>query len=148
VTAPNLRGYQVENRVGLDPQGWGLVQGRLPGLVEEGELARWDTGQQPDGEYTLRVIVYGPPRQDGGEIQYEQRVHIRVVNPTATPTPTTTSTPTPTETPSPTPTATATPVDTPTLTPTPTATATPIATATLEPDTPTPTETRTATPGA
>jgi penicillin-binding protein 1C len=139
VNAPNFRGYQVEYGIGLDPQGWGLVQERAPAPVEAGQVARWDTTQVEDREYTLRVIIYGPPNRDGDEIQFEYRVAIQVHNPTPTPTetPTPTDTPTPTETPtaSPTPTETATPSQTPTASPTLPAT-----------ETPTPTWTPTVTP--
>jgi len=137
VTAPNLQGYRVEFGVGLDPQGWGLVQERVPDPVEAGEVARWDTTQVDDGDYTLRLIIYGPPGRDGAEIQYEQRMYVKVFNPTPTPTATPTATQTPTQTPTPTATQTPTPTETPTPSLTPTVTATPsetpIATATSTP---------------
>ncbi len=162
VTAPNMLGFQVEYGIGLDPQGWGMVQSALPGPIEGGEVARWDTTQVPDGEHTLRIIIYGPSRQDGSTIEYEHRVHVRVLNPTSTPTPTptasatptatptATTTPTPTETPSPSPTPspTDTPAPAPTVTATPTppgsssdATPTPSPTDVVPTSTPTPTET-------
>jgi hypothetical protein len=127
---PNMRGYQVEYGVGNDPQGWGLVQELVPHPVEAGELARWDTKKVSDGDFTLRVILYGPDDQDGNPVQIEQRVHFHVLNPTSTPTitpsPTATytpsATPTSTATPSPTPTATSTSTPEPSMTPTPTAT--------------------------
>jgi hypothetical protein len=145
VNAPNFRGYQVEYGIGLDPQGWGLVQERAPTPVEAGQVARWDTTQVKDGDFTLRVIIYGPPNRDGNEIQFEYRVAIQVYNhtPTPTETPTPTDTPTPTETPTPslTPTETSTPSPTPTPSQTPTASPTLPAT-----ETPTPTGTPTETP--
>lgn len=145
VNAPNLRGYQVEYGIGLDPQGWGLVQERTSTPVEAGQIARWDTTQVKDGEFTLRVIIYGPPNRDGAEVQFEFRVAVEVRNPTPTPTvtPTPTATSTPTQTPTDTPTATqtATPSLTPTPSQTPTFSPTPLAEAS-----PTPTATPTFTP--
>ncbi len=145
VNAPNFMGYRVEYGIGLDPQGWGLVQERVPSPVEAGQIARWDTTQVKDGEFTLRVIVYGPPDRDGSEIQYVYRVSIRVQNPTPTPTetPTATATPTPTETPTETPTPTETGTPSPTPSPSNTPTSSPTLPAT---STPTPVETPTFTP--
>ncbi len=145
VTAPNMRAYRVEYGVGLDPLGWGTVLDWVPTPVQAGEIARWDTTQTTDGEYTLRIIIAGPPDKDGNEIQFEHRVHVLVYNPTSTPTitPTPTTSPTPTGTPTPslTPTESETPSPTPTETPTPmSAPMTPL------PATPTETPTPTATP--
>lgn len=133
VTAPNMSGYRVEYGVGPDPQGWGLVRERVSTPVEAGEVARWDTSQVRDGDYTLRIIVYGPPGPDGDEVQYQGRVHVHVDNPTPTPTVTPLPTLTPTPTDTPTPTATPTSSPTPTMTQTPTGTATPIPTGVLVP---------------
>ncbi len=133
VNAPNMRGFRVEYGVGTDPQGWGLVRERVSTPVEAGEVARWDTTLVQDGDYTLRIIVFGPTGLDGDEVQYQERVHVHVANPTPTltATPLPTSTPTPTDTP--TPTATPTPSPAPTITQTPTGTATPIPTSVLFP---------------
>ncbi len=119
VTAPNLTAYRVDYGVGPDPIGWGLVQDRVAAVVEAGELARWDTTKTADGDYTLRVVIFGPRNRAGEEIRYEHRLYIDVFNPTPTPTmtPTPTETPTPTQTPTPSPT----PTMTDTASPTPTA---------------------------
>jgi penicillin-binding protein 1C len=147
VSAPNMTGYRVEYGVGLNPIGWGLVQDWVPTPVHAGEVARWDTSETASGEYTLRVIIAGPLTRDGAEIQYEQRIHINILNPTTTPTPTETATPTPTSTSTPTatPTGTATPSATPSVSPTPSDTPTPSPTPSEGPSpapTPTPTETK------
>jgi membrane peptidoglycan carboxypeptidase len=159
VNAPNFRGYQVEYGIGPDPQGWGLVQERAPDPVDGAMVATWDTTEVKDGDFTLRVIIFGPPDREGNEILFEHRVYIAVQNPTPTPTqtPTPTNTPTPTVTPSPSPsptetatpepstTPTETPTEMPTSTPTPTATEEPTLTATTPPVT-VPAETPTFTP--
>jgi hypothetical protein len=154
--AANFSHYVVEYGVSWGPQAFGPVAGPISQLVEGGPLAEWDTREQPNGPYTLRVVVFD---QAGGA--YEGRVTILVDNPPATPTETATlepvaDTPTPapiTDTPTlapPTETPTLVPVaDTPTLelptdTPTPTtepATDTPTPTLEAPTDTPTPTAT-------
>ena len=149
VTAPNMSGYQIEYGMGSNPEGWRLVQGRTEGAVEAGELGRWDTTRVKDGDFTLKIVIYGPTRRDGVEIQHEIRIHIRVFNPTNTPTitPTSTATSTPTETP--TPTATSTQTATPTPTPTSTSTIPPTLSPTQDiTETTVPTERETATPSA
>jgi hypothetical protein len=150
--AANFSHYVVEYGVSWGPQAFGPVAGPISQLIEGGPLAEWDTRQQPNGPYTLRVVVFD---QAGGA--YEGRVTILVDNPPATPTETATPEPA-TETPTPAPitdTPTLAPVtDTPTLepptdTPTPTSEpATDTPTPTLEPptDTPTPTATPEVTP--
>ena len=129
--AANFSHYVIEYGVSWGPQAFGPMAGPFHQLVEGGPLAEWDTRQQPNGPYTLRVVVFD---QTGGA--YEGRVVILINNPVPTPTdtpiptqtPISTQTPTPqpaTETPTPMP-----PTDTPTLEP---ATDTP----TPEPATPT-----------
>ena len=135
VTAPNLRGYQVEYGMGPNPQGWGLVQVRVSQAVQEGKVARWDTTQVHDGDFSLRIIIYGPPDRNGNEIQHEHRLYINVFNPTSAPT----MTPKPTNTPLPTATPAATPTHTPSPSPTQTATVAPDPTETLAPPSETPT---------
>jgi 1A family penicillin-binding protein len=128
--AANFSHYVVEYGVSWGPQAFGPVAGPINQLVEGGPLAQWDTREQPNGPYTLRVVVFD---QAGGA--YEGRVTILIDNPP--PTPTDTSTPRPaTDTPTPAP-----PTDTPTPVP-PTDTLTPepaMDTPTPEPATSTPT---------
>ncbi len=124
--AANFSHYTVEYGVSWGPQAFGPVAGPVDRLVEGGPLAEWDTRQQPNGPYTLRVVVFD---QTGGA--YEGRVTVLIDNPP--PTPTHTPTPRPaTETPTPVPAT-----HTPTLEP---ITETPTLTATFEvvTDTPTP----------
>jgi 1A family penicillin-binding protein len=129
--AANFSHYLVEYGVSWGPQAFGPVAGPINQLVEGGPLAEWDTREQPNGPYTLRVVVFD---QAGGA--YEGRVTILIDNPP--PTPTDTATPAPvTDTPTPVP-ATDTPTPVPptdTLTPEPaTDTPTPVPPT----DTPTP----------
>jgi 1A family penicillin-binding protein len=101
--AGNFSHYVVEYGVSWGPQAFGSVAGPVNRLVEGGALAEWDTREQPNGPYTLRVVVFD---QTGGA--YEGRVNILIDNPA--PTPTDTPSPEPaTETPTPQP-----PTDTPT----------------------------------
>ncbi len=127
---PNFAGYQVEYGLGENPGGWGLIQARQPGAVQDGLLAVWDTTQVDySGLVTIRVIVFGPDNPNTPEndpVTKEGRTVVNLVQPTATPTET------PTETPTPTPTGTTPPTATPTLPPT----ATPTAPATAEPTLP------------
>jgi len=122
--AANFSHYVVEFGVSWGPQAFGPVAGPVHQLVEGGPLAEWDTLDQPNGPYTLRVVVFD---QLGGA--YEGRVVVLVDNPIPTPTDTRvpSATPRPTDTPTPQPAT-----DTPTLEP---ATDTP----TLQPVTETPT---------
>lgn len=153
--AANFSHYLVEYGVSWGPQAFGPVAGPINQLVEGGPLAEWDTREQPNGPYTLRVVVFD---QAGGA--YEGRVTILIDNPP--PTPTDTATPAPvTDTPTPVPPTdiptpvpprdTPTPVpatDTPTPVP-PTDTPTPepaTNTPTSEPVTSTPTDTPTPSP--
>ena len=152
---PNFAGYQVEYGLGENPGGWGLIQERRPGAVQDDVLAVWDTTQiDYSGLVTIRVIVFGPDNPNTPEddpVTKEGRTVVNLVQATATPTET------PTETPSPTATGTAIPTVTPTLPPTATLPATaaptlpPTATATVPAavaptETPTPTATQEAIP--
>jgi 1A family penicillin-binding protein len=163
--AANFSHYEVEYGVSWGPQAWGPVAGPFTQPMEGGPLAQWDSGQVPNGPYSLRVVVSDQAGND-----YEGRVTILVDNPLPTPTdtrtprpPTATRTPKPatetplpaTETPTPPPaTSTLTPLppsDTPTPTsPPPSATPTLQATSTPTPPpaspTPTPSETPAPTP--
>jgi membrane peptidoglycan carboxypeptidase len=148
--------YIVDWGIGNDPGGWATISGEVRSPVKDaGLLAKWDTQDIPNGEATIRVLVF-----DKRGNSKEARVHIFIQHPvTETPIPTDTAPPPPaSETPIATPTATATlpasntPVaETATATNAP-PTATPAgpgpadtATATLEPPSATPTETPTAT---
>lgn len=82
--------YFVDYGVSFDPQGWGRVEGPVDHPVENGVLARWDTQDLPDGQYTLRLVV-----TDQLGNQAEARVHVIVAHPTSEPTATPTETPTP-----------------------------------------------------
>jgi penicillin-binding protein 1C len=148
VAGPNYAGYQVEYGLGENPGGWGLIQGQNPNTYQDGPLARWDTAQLGDysGPVTIRVIIFGPDNPFTAEfdpVTAEDRITLRVTQPTPTPTAT------PTATGSPTPTATATPTETPTALPslTPTATWTPLPSATA-PVATSPVETPTSEPTA
>ena len=146
--AANFSHYVVEYGVSWGPQAFGPVGGPFGTLVEGGILAQWDTRQQPNGPYTLRVIVF-----DQAGRTYEGRSVIVINNPKPTITQTRTpasETATPTSLPE---TATLTPaLSTETLTPTippvsetPTVTVSPTSTVT---PTPTNTQSPTATPSA
>ncbi|MBP6788160.1 MAG: transglycosylase domain-containing protein [Candidatus Promineofilum sp.] len=119
---PNFAGYQVEYGLGENPGGWGLIQERRPGAVQDDVLAVWDTTQiDYSGPVTIRVIVFGPDNPNTPEndpATKEGRTVVNLVQATATPTET------PTETPTPTATGTAIPTATPTLPPTATLPAT------------------------
>lgn len=123
--------YEIAYGIGANPQAWDWVSGPHQAIVRSGLLGAWQipVEMQP-GAYSLRVIAYN---RRGA--QFETRVQVNVVGPTATPTPEAT----PTLTPSVTPTPTEIPPDT--LTPTPTFTPEPqppTPTPTPEPPTPTP----------
>lgn len=127
VKAPNFNGYQVEYGLGENPGGWGLIQERRPGQVENGVLATWDTANtNAIGPVTIRVLLFGPDNPynpEAGPTVIEKRVVVTILEPTGTPTATPTDTATPTNTPTPTetPTMTSTPTETPSPTPTSTA---------------------------
>lgn len=124
--------YEITYGVGGDPQAWGWISGPHPVPVRDGLLGAWQIPiEMTPGPYTLRVVAFNTRGA-----QFETRVQVNVVGPTATPTPEIT----PTETPTVTPTPTETPTVTPTLTETPTVEPSPST------DTPTPTETPTETP--
>lgn len=146
VNGPNFSGYQVEYGFSHDPGGWGMVQERQGGAVENGRLATWDTiNINTFGAVTLRIIIFGPdnpytPEDDPATL--EKRVYLTLLQPTPTPTPTATATVPATETPTPTPTITPSPTATaiatilPTITPLPSMTPSPtieLPTATPEP---------------
>jgi 1A family penicillin-binding protein len=128
--AANFSHYVVEYGVSWGPQAFGPLAGPVDRLVEGGPLARWDTREQPNGPYTLRVVVFD---RSGGA--YEGRVVVLIDNPTPTPTDTRepTATRVPTDTPVPADTPTSQPA-TETLTPPP-----PVNNPTPEPATDTPT---------
>jgi hypothetical protein len=137
--------YIVDWGIGNDPGGWATISGEVTTPVKEsGLLAKWDTKDIPNGEATIRVMVF-----DKRGSNKEARVHVFIQHPaTETPVPTDTSVP-PTETPTSAPTATPAPTNTVEATATatnapPTETQTP--TATLEPPTATSSETPTETP--
>lgn len=143
LSAPNYAGYQVEYGQSHEPGGWGVVQERRGNTVENGLIAEWNTTEiSYSGPATLRVVLFGPdnpytPEED--PIQYESRVLLTLLAPTATPTPTPTHTPTPTTTP------TTTPTNQPTVTttPLPEVTATPTNTPSTDLPTPLPSPTPT-----
>lgn len=144
--------YLIEYGLSHDPQGWGLLFGPSTNpVLEVGKLADWDLANIPDGPITLRIIVFS---KLGG--MAEERVHLTIQKPTATPSPSQTVIPTVTATPTATPTLSARSTLTPTITQTPTLTPLPSETSastatpteTLVPSqtaSPTPTETPTGT---
>jgi 1A family penicillin-binding protein len=143
---PDFDRYVVEYGRGQNPTGWGLVAGPVHAPVDSGLLTVWNVRGLPNGEYSLRVVVF-----DHLGNGVEARTWVIVRNPTPTPTPTwtatPTATPTPTWTPTLTPTLTATPTYTPLPTETPLPTNTPLPTQTPSPtDPPTPTATLTVSP--
>jgi hypothetical protein len=144
--------FILEYGLSHDPIGWGQLLGptTVP-LPETGHLADWDLNALPDGQVTLRIIVFN---KSGGSA--EARVHFTIQNPTSVPPAPPAPTPIPTAAPKPTkpPTATAAATSIPTQTSTSvpaTATETPLPSNTPAPsdtpspsDTPLPTETPTA----
>jgi membrane peptidoglycan carboxypeptidase len=56
-----LASFRLQVGQGLNPQEWLQVGSTGTAAVEEGVLADWDTSQQPDGLYALRLVVV---RQD------------------------------------------------------------------------------------
>ncbi|MBN1260870.1 MAG: hypothetical protein JXB35_09335, partial [Anaerolineae bacterium] len=142
VSLDGFREYEVQYGVSDNPLAWGMVAGPITLPVNNGRLATWDTTALLPGIYSLRVVARN---QQGA--QFEARVVVTLLSPTATETPT--------ATPSPTPTGAGTLTPTPDVTPTPTATtppdeASPTPTSTPEPtpppETPTPTPTPTPEP--
>jgi penicillin-binding protein 1C len=134
--------YEITYGVGGNPEAWGWVSGPHLAVVRDGLLGEWQIPiEMTPGSYTLRIVAFNTRGA-----QFETRVQVNVVGPTATPTPEITPTETPTVTPTPTETSIATPTFTVTPTPEPLPpTDTPTTTPTLEPspptDTPTPTPT-------
>ncbi len=122
--------YEITYGVGTNPQAWDWISGPHLAAVRDGVLGMWQIPiEMTPGPYTLRIVAYNKRNA-----QFETRVQVNVVGPTATPTPEITPTETPTVTP--------TPTETPTVTPTPTESPTPLPpteTPTPEPPTETPT---------
>jgi membrane peptidoglycan carboxypeptidase len=73
--AADFSHYQVEYGVSWSPQAFGPVAGPFNNPVEGGPLAVWDTRSQPNGPYTLRVMVF-----DRAGRNYEGRVIVVVNN--------------------------------------------------------------------
>lgn len=92
--APNFDHYRVEFGVSHDPIGWGVVQGDTSQPILNGVLGQVDLSAYGEGPMTIRLIVYDQEGQSA-----EVRVHVNLVQPTATPTPTASVTPTPSATP-------------------------------------------------
>jgi penicillin-binding protein 1C len=138
VIDPKFDRYELTYGAGWSPDEWAWISGPHQAQVTNGQLGEWNTGGLGDGEYTLRITVYGDRRTD-----YTVRVRVQnsaPIVPTAIPTevpplPTAVSTekPLPIVAPTDTPVPTAMPEST--ATPEPTATPTP--TETLIPDAPT-----------
>ena len=128
--------YEITYGIGANPQAWDWVSGPHQMAVRDGLLGQWQIPiEMAPGAYSLRIVAYN---KRGA--QFETRVQVNVVGPTATPTPEIT----PTFTPSVTPTPTEIPPDTLTPTPSPTQEAPPTSTSTPEmptstPEVPTPT---------
>jgi 1A family penicillin-binding protein len=74
--------YVVEVGVGWSPDAYWPLTGPVTEAVEGGRLVEWDTRAQPNGPYTLRLVVFD---RSGG--QQEARAAVVVNNPLpATPT--------------------------------------------------------------
>ncbi|MBN2002952.1 MAG: transglycosylase domain-containing protein [Anaerolineae bacterium] len=128
VELPDFDRYEITYGVGRDPQAWGWVSGPHLAQVRDGLLGYWQIPLEwAPGTYTIHIVAYN---KQGA--QFEARVPVNLVGPTATPTMPATDTPTPTQTPPPT--------DIPTDTPTTEASPTPEI---IPTDTPTPTFTPT-----
>jgi 1A family penicillin-binding protein len=80
--AADFSHYIVEYGVGWSPEAFGPVAGPIDEPIEGGPLAEWDTRQQPNGPYTMRVVVF-----DKSGDNLEGRVGIVVNNPMPTATP-------------------------------------------------------------
>lgn len=75
--------YEVEYGVGWSPEAFGQVTGPIGAPVEGGRLAEWDSRQQPNGPYTLRVVVFD---RSGGRQEASTSVVVNNVIPaTVTP---------------------------------------------------------------
>ncbi len=140
VTNDEFDRFILDWGIGNDPGGWATISGEQRAPVKDaGLLGHWDTSGVPNGEATIRLMVF-----DKRGNSKEARIHVIIHHPD-------TATPVPTDTPVP-PTATLTPTITATVPATATFTATsepPTATATAtntsEPPTATATATETAT---
>ena len=140
--------YEITYGLGTNPQAWAWVSGPHQAIVRDGILGQWQIPTEIEpGAYSLRIVAYN---RRGA--QFETRVQVNVLGPTATPTPeatptftptltpTITLTPVPSETPIPE-TPTDTPVPSPTLTPVTNISPTPTLTPSPEPTDGTPTAT-------
>jgi membrane peptidoglycan carboxypeptidase len=90
VTGDQFDHYIVDWGIGSDPGGWATVSGeqRSP-MKDSGVLTKWDTKDIPNGEATIRVMVFD---KRGGT--KDTRVHVIIQHPeTATPVPTDTQPP-------------------------------------------------------
>ena len=101
VVDPKFDHYELTFGAGWNPNEWAWLSGPHEAQVTNGQLGEWNTGGLGDGEYTLRITVYGSRRTD-----YTVRVRAQnsaPIVPTAMPTeaPPLPTTP-PTETPEPT----------------------------------------------
>lgn len=87
-THPNILWYEVDYAAGAEPAGdskWVPIEHAENTQVEEGVLAKWDTTQVPDGQYTLALTVAG----EGDSRYYQSFVtHLTVNNAEAAQTPT------------------------------------------------------------
>jgi hypothetical protein len=58
-----LASFRLQVGQGMNPQAWLQIGAEETVPVEEGELAAWDTSQQPDSLYALRLVVVRQDRQ-------------------------------------------------------------------------------------
>ena len=117
VTVPKFDHYELTFGASWNPSEWDWISGPHQSQVTNGQLGEWNVGGLSDGDYTLRITVYGSRRTD-----YTVRVHVQnsaPIVPTAIPTEVP---PLPTAIPTDVPTATPTETPVPTDTPEPTAT--------------------------
>lgn len=122
---PNMDFYQLRYAPGPQPEGgsqwqdFAIVEGQQ---VENDVLGTWDTGQLPDGQYTLALAVWGVNDPNNPYVYFVTNVTVDSSVVVDTPTPEVTPTeeaPTPTAGPTPTPESVEQP-PTPTPRPTPT----------------------------
>jgi len=135
---PNMDFYQVRYAPGGQPaadsqwQDFAIVEGQQ---VDNDVLGTWDTGQVPDGQYTLALAVWGRDDANNPYVFFATNIRVNNADPAATPTPDepeepTEIPPTPTTGPTPTPVAVEQPA-TSTPRPTPTTSASLMATPTV-----------------
>ncbi len=123
VAVPKFDHYELTFGASWNPSEWDWISGPHQSQVIDGQLGEWNVGGLSDGDYTLRITVYGSRRTD-----YTVRVHVQnsaPIVPTAIPTevpplPTAIPTETPIPTDTPTPTDTPEPTATPFVSPLPT----------------------------